>query len=106
MKKVVLSSIALLILTSCASVGNKIDVSKLNKVENCKTTKSELISLIGEPERTGRQNGYNTMTWEYAKASLVGNENQYIVVFLNNNVVVDYAVNPVGVVQVNDTCSK
>lgn len=108
MKKVVLSSIVLMTLSGCASMGNKIDTNKFDGVSICKTTKSELISLFGEPERSGRQSGYNTLNWQYAHASFLGSESQNVIAFLNNdNVIVDYVINPVGLnVEPTDKCSK
>lgn len=115
MKRAILSSITLLSLSGCVlstplstSIGNKIDVSKFDKVTVCKTTKAELLSLFGEPERTGRQSGYNTLNWQYAKASLSGSESQNVIVFLNNeNVIVDYIINPVGfIIQPADKCGN
>ncbi len=85
------------------SAGTKIDENLLSKIENCKTTKSEILELFGEPWRTGFQNGYKTMNWQYA--SFEGSQNYFV--FLNKEgIIVDQAMNPVGLVQINDTCKK
>jgi hypothetical protein len=112
--KVVVTSLVLASLTGCAlspmgtnSVGRKIDTTKFNEVQVCKTSKSELIGIFGAAEREGRQNGYNTLNWQYASVSFGGKgESQNVIVYLNNeNVIVDYAINPVGLnFQPTDKC--
>lgn len=103
MKKTVVLLIAPLIFSGCMSLGSKIDEQQLNKVETCKTTESEILKLFGNPWNKGFQSGYKTLNWQYA--SISGTQN--IIVFVNkNNLIVDFLVNPVGLVQVNDACDQ
>lgn len=112
MKKLVLSTI-LLSLTGCMmspmreiTQGVKIDTNKFSEVVACETNKTDLIGLFGAPMQEGRQSGYSTLSWSYVRASFSGpRESQYVIAFLNNDSnIVDYAINPVGLVQVTDNC--
>jgi outer membrane protein assembly factor BamE (lipoprotein component of BamABCDE complex) len=85
--------------------GDHVELSQLDKVEVCKTTKTEVVNLVGEPSQRGSQSGYNTMTWHYSKIFLMKPETQHVVAFFNKkNLLVDYSVNPVGLVEVSDQC--
>ncbi len=90
--------------------GVKIDTRKFESVEFCSTQKPDLIELIGQPQQQGVQSGYSTVTWKYAKVSIGfgspgSSESQFVVAFFNDQLkLVDYAINPVGLVQVTDNC--
>lgn len=87
------------------SNGDHVELSQLDKVEVCKTTKSEVVSLLGEPSQRGTQSGFSTMSWSYSRIFLMSGETQHVVSFFNKkNILVDYAVNPVGLVEVNNQC--
>jgi outer membrane protein assembly factor BamE (lipoprotein component of BamABCDE complex) len=87
------------------SNGDHVDLSKLDTVKVCETTKSEVVNLLGEPTQRGSQSGYNTMTWSYSRVFLMKGETQHVVSFFDkNNTLVDYTVNPVGLVEVNNQC--
>jgi outer membrane protein assembly factor BamE (lipoprotein component of BamABCDE complex) len=87
------------------SNGDQVDVSKLDTVKVCETSKSEVVRLLGEPTQRGSQSGYDTMTWLYSRVFLMKGETQHVVTFFDkNNVLVDYTINPVGLVDVNNTC--
>jgi outer membrane protein assembly factor BamE (lipoprotein component of BamABCDE complex) len=94
-------------LSGCASVGRKIDQSSADKIEKGKTTKQEVITLLGSPDRiTRRANGDTMFSYKYARATakpatfipifgpLVGGANVqhqfFIVLFGADGVVKDY----------------
>ena len=57
----------------CASSGTKVEQSALSKIIKGKTTKSEVIALLGNPmsaQLTG--NGKEIDTWSYAQAQAKG----------------------------------
>jgi hypothetical protein len=114
MNKLILSTLCF-ILVGCTlsppthnmTHGKKIDTSKLKMMVACETKKSELIKLFGKPSQEGRQSGYDTLIWNYLRASFSdgAHESQYVIVFLNDHsTVIDYALNPVGLVQISDNC--
>jgi len=97
-------------LTACGILvpstrGDKVDITALETAKFCETTKSELIGLIGEPRQIGSQSGYRTASWFYSLLWLSKSEVQNVVAFFDDdNKLVDYAVNPIGLVQVNNRC--
>lgn len=112
MKKLVV--LAAVLLSGCAMSpmnemiqGKKVDTDKFNEFKVCETTKDTVISSIGEPQQMGRQSGYNTVSWYYGRVSFSsGSETQNVLAFFNNeNVLVDYAINPVGLVEIVDKCN-
>lgn len=111
--KILAISATILALSGCAlspmndlTQGVKIDTNKFDSIELCNTKKSKVVELIGAPQQEGRQSGYRTASWSYAKASFSGgHESQYVIAFFNNESnIVDYAINPVGLVQITDNC--
>lgn len=110
MKKIFIIFTLLLVFGGCA-IGRKIDVSQFDKVKLCKTTKTELLTLFGNPKTYGRESGFTTMYWEYASAPLlfVGSDSatQEVIVYLNDdNIIIDYAINPASIHQPSNNCSK
>jgi outer membrane protein assembly factor BamE (lipoprotein component of BamABCDE complex) len=94
-------------LAGCVSSGRKVDQSAADKIEKGKTTKAEVISLIGSPDRitrTGR--GDTIFMYNYVRATakpatfipifgpLVGGANvqhqMYMVTFGPDGIVKDY----------------
>ena len=86
--------------------GEKIDLNKFDSLKLCVATKPEVFALVGYPRQQGRRNGYKTATWQYAKLSFSGpQDSQHIIAFFDDSEkLVDYVVNPVGLVQVTDNC--
>lgn len=101
------SILLLACLAGCVSVGHKIDQSAAEKIEKGKTTREQVISLLGSPDnitRTGR--GDTIFMYNYTRATpkpatfipivgaLVGGADvqhqMYLVTFDSNGVVKDY----------------
>jgi hypothetical protein len=93
---------------SCATTGRNFDESIFtSKIKKCQTTKAELRDLLGKPRQEGIQGGYTTLQYNYAFVIVGSYTQKSAVIFLDdNNVVVDYALNPVGLVEVNNQCSS
>jgi outer membrane protein assembly factor BamE (lipoprotein component of BamABCDE complex) len=94
-------------LASCVSSGRKIDQSAADKIEKGKTTREQVVSLIGSPDRITRTgNGDTIYMYNYMRATakpatfipifgpLVGGANvqhqMYMVTFGSDGVVKDY----------------
>jgi outer membrane protein assembly factor BamE (lipoprotein component of BamABCDE complex) len=70
MNRIIAIIIAFGLLTGCASVGHKIDQNAVQKIEMGKTTKREVISLLGSPDQvTQAANGTVTFMYLYARAT-------------------------------------
>jgi outer membrane protein assembly factor BamE (lipoprotein component of BamABCDE complex) len=55
----------------CASVGRKIDQSAVEKIEKGKTTREEVIRLLGSPDNiTILGNGDSYLSYNYARAAM------------------------------------
>jgi PBP1b-binding outer membrane lipoprotein LpoB len=106
MKNLILASLITVFLTGCASLGRKIDVTKFEDVSICKTTRAELISMVGAPWSEGKKPDYTMLNWEYGYADLVTDEVHQVVIALLNSqkIIVDYVVNPVGEYKLTDKC--
>lgn len=92
MKKTLISLLALasfLVFSGCARVGKDFDLATVNKVQNGKTTRSEIEQLFGAPFKTGIQNGDPMWTYEYNEYHSLGQDfsKDLIVVFDNRGVV-------------------
>lgn len=94
-------------LAGCVSSGRKIDQSAADKIEKGKTTREQVINLIGSPDRITRTSSGNTIfMYNYMRATakpatfipifgpLVGGANvqhqMYMVTFGADGVVKDY----------------
>ncbi|MCX6116854.1 MAG: hypothetical protein NT027_04885 [Proteobacteria bacterium] len=101
--------ISLVSLSSCASVGSNFETSDVKKLNRCVSTRADVVKLLGEPYRLGNQSSYETMQYMYSMAALAGavSKNSVAIVFLNeSDVVIDYAINPVGTIDVRNDCGK
>ncbi|MBI2391028.1 MAG: hypothetical protein HYV09_15660 [Deltaproteobacteria bacterium] len=86
-----------LTLSACMGVGNRIDVAKVQQIQNCETTPKQLLEWFGEPQSRGMQSGYATMNWYYARAGIGTAESQNLWAYIGKNgKVVDFAWNPPG----------
>lgn len=60
----------ILLANGCMSTGRKIDQSAADRIEKGKTTKAEVISLIGSPELITRKgNGDTIFVYNYTRAT-------------------------------------
>jgi outer membrane protein assembly factor BamE (lipoprotein component of BamABCDE complex) len=72
MKRIIVLLTLCLTLLSCMSVGNKqiMDVSKTSQIQEGKTTKAEIIALIGEPNHTtSMPNGEEMLMYSYTQST-------------------------------------
>lgn len=70
MKKAVILVIASCFLAGCVSVGRQIDQSAAAKIEKGKTTREEVIRLIGSPDRvTITSQGDTVFMYSYTRAT-------------------------------------
>ena len=57
------------IFSSCASYGNDFDTSLFSQFKNGVTTKTEIISLVGQPlTKTSTGNGETSLNWSFTHA--------------------------------------
>ena len=65
-----LAFICLLCLVGCATVGRRINQEAVNSIEKGKTTREEVIRLLGSPDQiTKDMNGNITMTYMYVRTT-------------------------------------
>lgn len=105
--KVILFSLICLVVFACVSSGRKIDQSAADKIEKGKTTRDQVVNLIGSPDRVTRLgNGDTIFTYHYTRATakpatfipifgpLVGGANvqhqMYMVTFNSDGVVKNF----------------
>ena len=70
MKRIMTLVLMACFVAGCASVGRKIDQSAADKIEKGKTTKEQVINLIGSPDQiTRRGNGDTIFMYTYARAT-------------------------------------
>jgi outer membrane protein assembly factor BamE (lipoprotein component of BamABCDE complex) len=70
MKRVMILLLLSGLLSGCVSVGRKIDQSAADKIEKGKTTREEVIRLIGSPDQiTTRGGGYTVFMYNYMRAT-------------------------------------
>ena len=53
----------------CATVGRKIDFSKVDEIKIDKTTQSQVISYLGSPDTITRQKGQTIYMYQYVNVS-------------------------------------
>jgi outer membrane protein assembly factor BamE (lipoprotein component of BamABCDE complex) len=107
MRKVAISLVIVGLLSGCVSVGRQIDQTSASKIEKGKTTKEQVVMLIGSPDQImSRGNGEEIYYYKYTRATakpatfipifgpLVGGANvqhqMFMVTFDSNGVVKDY----------------
>ena len=80
--------ITILLITSCVSIGNKIQASALEKIRIGETTKTEMIKTFGMPQSQlfVSENGL-TMIWQYIYMGPFGvsTEQQNLAVLFDEN---------------------
>jgi outer membrane protein assembly factor BamE (lipoprotein component of BamABCDE complex) len=70
MKNLFFSLLLLIFLAACASVGRKIDPAAAAQIERGKTTKAQVVQLLGSPDHvTTRASGDTIFIYQYARAS-------------------------------------
>lgn len=70
MKTLVVISLLIFTLVGCATVGRKINQDAVNGIEKGKTTREEVIKLLGSPDQMAKDtNGNITMTYMYVRAT-------------------------------------
>jgi hypothetical protein len=107
MKTLILASLITVFLTGCLTVGRKIDVTKFDDIVTCSTTRTELISLLGEPYKEGVKKGYTKLKYVHEVEQFLSGRvtSNYAIFLLNNkNVVVDYEFNPEVSAKLTDSC--
>lgn len=81
--------LASLVLAACTTqYGNPITDSQLAQIKKGETTKSQLLSALGQPLTTARNSdGTQIMSWGYAKVGFAGSSyrNQGLSVILDEN---------------------
>lgn len=93
-----LKSSFIVLLFSCVSpyTGNRIDEKKVKQIKLCKTTKNQVIDLIGKPENKGINGEFETLNYHFIvqwDAGLAKNKAQELVLALYDNIVVDMIFN-------------
>jgi len=63
---------AVVITTSCATVGRDFPADPVKLIENGKTTRQDIRTMFGEPWRTGMEDGKKTWTYGYYRYRLFG----------------------------------
>ena len=79
----------------CMTVGDDFAVGKVTSIEIGSTTKQDVRSMLGEPWRTGLEDGQPTWTYGYYKYNLLGasQTRDLVVRFDDKGVVRSYTFN-------------
>lgn len=72
--KASLSIILLILLGGCATLGQEFDHRYVDQLVVDETRKAEVIQMLGEPWRTGRENGLETWTYGHYKFGVFRDE--------------------------------
>ena len=80
---------------SCLTVGKNFSSNAVFKIENGKTTRKEIETLLGSPWRTGLEDGHKTVTYGYYRYRLFKEPQtkDLVVRFNNKGVVLSYTFN-------------
>ena len=62
----------MLLLAGCISVGEEFRTPTAEMIKNGVTTRAELLQLFGSPTQVGIEDGKQTWTWVYVRASGFG----------------------------------
>ena len=95
MKKILLC-LMMLVLVGCSSYGKPITEDMLSSIVTGETTKTELITMLGQPmSKAVRSDGSEIYTWAYYDTNLlVGkSSNRVISATIQDGVIVDYIFN-------------
>lgn len=71
MKKLVTLALAI-ILSGCATVGRKIDMTKVEEIKKGESTQSDVIKLIGSPDQITKAGNLTSLTYIYTRVSAQG----------------------------------
>lgn len=69
MKKLLLMFLSVSLLFGCASVGRKIDQSAVNKIEKGKSTREDVVRLMGAPDQIAIHGQNTMMSYHYMRAT-------------------------------------
>ncbi|MFQ5715481.1 MAG: hypothetical protein ACE5GQ_00100 [Nitrospinales bacterium] len=95
MKHVVSCMTAVLCLSltvGCGTVGKEFNSSQVRSIQKTVTTKADILNKFGAPFKEGKQDGFDTWTYQFDSYKLVG-KNLYkdlVVLFDKNGVVQAY----------------
>ena len=94
MRGILLCAVAALAV-GCMTVGDDFAVGKVTSIEIGSTTKQDVRSMLGEPWRTGLEDGQPTWTYGYYKYNLLGasQTRDLVVRFDDKGVVRSYTFN-------------
>ena len=67
-----LALLATLMVFGCSHIGTNFDPNLAKKIENGKTTQSEIEKMFGQPFKKGLQNGRTMWTYEYDEYQALG----------------------------------
>ena len=79
----------------CATIGHDFPAASVHQVTIGQTTQDELLRMLGQPWRTGIEDGKTTWTYGYYKYSLFGRtrSRDLVLRFDDNKVVKSYTFN-------------
>ena len=80
---------SLLALGGCGTAGKNFNESKISKIVNGTTTRAEIRRMLGEPFKTGMQNGLPVWVYEYNRYHAIkdAKSKNLVVVFGSNGIV-------------------
>ena len=100
MKKQKLSGIMaclwlVLLMAGCATVGKNFESGAVKEIMVNETTAEDVCNLLGNPWRTGLENGKKTWTYGYYKYRLFGpaDTKDLVITFNKDNTVYSYSFN-------------
>jgi len=90
-----LAAVAVLVMAGCLTVGKTFRVDGVKSIEIGKTTRDEIKKSLGEPWRTGVENGQRTWTYGHYRYSAFGTTmtRDLVVRFDDKDIVVAYNFN-------------
>jgi hypothetical protein len=65
MRGLVVASLITLLTTGCVMSGRNIDEQQVGQIVQGQTTRSQLITMFGEPQSKVRKSGYEMLYWSY-----------------------------------------
>ena len=100
--------VSFIFFVGCMSIGSKFDMDKIQNIKRCTTTEKEIRDMFGKPYEKGIQSGYSTLTYWYSSVNAFGKTtNDKLIIFINNaGIVVDYTLNPTGLVEILNNCRE